>query len=359
MARRWGGFFVAKKGISSARRPAASAPVAQPSNFISRAAPGKRKRSSNSIPVRAPDPVAGLTADGAGDLYGTLEEQGYYGYGSVFELYQSGHAWMTAIPWYFGNGTDGQNPECDLIRDKAGNIYGTTAIGGTAGDGTVFELSSVDGKWSERVLYSFGSSGSDDAALPSGGLVRDKSSTLYGTTTFGGAYNGGAVYKLVRSGKNWTESLLHSFGKGSDGLYPYAGLVIDGVGNLYGTTETGGSANEGIAFELSPSGFVWTESILHSFGGTGDGSEPVAALHLDPTGALYGTTEYGGAYGYGSVFELVQSGGVWSETIVHSFAGGDGYLPLAAVIEDPAGNLYGTTFEGGAYDAGTVFEISP
>ena len=274
----------------------------------------------------------------------------------------------------FNGPGDGSQPFGDLIFDRAGNLYGTTSFGGAYTDGTVFELSpNGTGGFIYHLLYSFNPN-IGDGVNPYGALVFDNAGNLYGTTYGGGGGKYGTVFELSpQAGGVWTESIVHSFKpQQGDGRNPYAGLMIDGKGNLYGTTSQGGSGTTcgssgcGTVFELIPrGGGVWTEKILHSFdGGTIDGESPVASVVLH-TGKLYGTTQVGGSGGSvnsGTVFELAPDGsGGWTETILHSFTNGgvDGYNPDAAVVFDSAGNLYGTTNAGGANGYGTVFELSP
>jgi uncharacterized repeat protein (TIGR03803 family) len=198
------------------------------------------------------------------------------------------------------------------------------------------------------VIYSFG--GGSDGAYPEAGLLRDGAGNLYGTTQYGGVNNAGTVFKFAPDG---TESVLHSFGSTNDGANPVAALVSDKAGNLYGTTEDGGADNAGTVFELAPSG---TETVLYSFRGKNDGSHPAAGLLLK-SGRLYGTTLSGGKDGLGVVFRLAPNG---RESVLHDFAGGsDGRSPLAALIMDRSGNIYGTTSLGGADNQGTVFMIAP
>lgn len=256
---------------------------------------------------------------------------------------------------------DGAEPFAGLVFDSAGNLYGTTEGGGAAG--TVFELMpGADGNWTETVLHSFGN-GSDGAG-PQAGLVLDADGNLYGTTYYGGAYDSGIVFKLAPGPKGvWTETILHSFGKGTDGALPVvAGLVFDTAGNLYGTTEAGGVYGVGAVFRLTPGADgSWKESVLHSFNPNGkDGVYPEAGLTFDAAGNLYSTTASGGAYNYyGTVFELSpRAGGQWTEKVIYSFNGADGGYPQAGLIFDAAGNLYGTTFSGGVYSYGTVFQLA-
>jgi uncharacterized repeat protein (TIGR03803 family) len=213
----------------------------------------------------------------------------------------------------------------------------------------------------EKVLYSFGTARMD-GAYPRAGLIFDNAGNLYGTTYSGGAHNAGTVFELMRkTGGRWTERILHNFKGGADGAYPLANLIFDASGNLYGTTYAGGSNVEGTIFQLAlKAGGVWTEKVLHSFGNGKDGEHPDAGLVFDATGNLYGTTYVGGANGFGTVFELTpKARGKWAEQVLHSFSGKDGASPYASLIIDTAGNLYGTTSSGGADGFGTVFELTP
>jgi uncharacterized repeat protein (TIGR03803 family) len=325
-------------------------------------------------------PYAGLVFDAAGNLYGTTSYGGVHGVGTVFELTRTGHGNWTekVLHGFSANGTDGYNPYSGVILDSAGNLYGTTAEGGSFNAGTVFELTPTDsGGWVEEILHSFNPDGTD-GVRPFGGLFLDCQRTcspsrpfgnLYGTTRNGGAKNIGTVFELTPTqGGVWTEKILHSFASaGKDGYLPYSALVADAKGNLYGTTTFGGVHGFGTVFELIPTtGGIWTESILHSFNyGNTDGYEPYAGLIFDAAGDLYGTTSGGGAYGGGTVFALIpiNAGGEWDEKVLYSFSYNsnhtDGQSPNAGLVFDASGNLYGTTTWGGAYNHGTVFEMKP
>jgi uncharacterized repeat protein (TIGR03803 family) len=261
--------------------------------------------------------------------------------------------------------------------DSSGNLYGTTSQGGAYYAGTAFELlPTADGNWTQTVLHEFGSS-TADGILPSSGLIFDASGNLDGTTSIGGTYNTGTVFRLSpQGGGGWTETILHTFGY-KDGERPYGDVIFDAAGNLYGTTAAGGYQGQGTVFELEPAaGGGWTEKILHSFnrGHGHDGTYPTYGVIFDTAGNLYGATTYGGAYGGtnggGTVFELTRTAGGWTEKVLHSFGGMDGYQPYGGVIFDAAGNLYGTTAYGGkggekcnngvgANGCGTLFELTP
>jgi uncharacterized repeat protein (TIGR03803 family) len=316
-------------------------------------------------------PEGGLIFDTAGNLYGTTSSGSHggcnsgHGCGTVFELLpQSGGGWTATVLHYFaGNGEDGNDATGSLVMDSGGNLYGTTVLGGSREGGTVFELTPKSGRWIEKIIYSFENEG-QGGSRPYGGLILDASGNLYGTTTDGGSSSCtggcGTIFELSpQSGGNWTETVLHNFrNNGQDGRFPEASLRFDANGNLYGTTVAGGGAGDGIVFELSPqSGGKWTERVLHSFQDNGlDGYAPAAGLIFDGTGSLYGTTTYGGhsacnhGSGCGTVFKLKpKPGGGWKETVVHSFMDNatNGYYPYAGLLFDGSGNLYGTTINGG------------
>ncbi len=256
-----------------------------------------------------------------------------------------------------GGGT-GQSPLGTLVRDTAGNLYGTAYSGGTvngnctSGCGTVFQLNSAN---TLTVLHAFAGSPSD-GANPVAGLVRDLKGNLYGTTVNGGAHGAGSVFRVTATG---SEKVLYSFTGGADGGNPNAGLVY-AQGNLYGTTTNGGTSNKGTVFVLTPAG---VETVLHSFTGGVDGQSPWATLIRDADGNLYGTTIAGGASGMGTVFEVTAAG---VESVLYSFAGGaDGAQPYGSLIRGKQGDLYGTTFFGGASSSGcptgcgTMFHLAP
>jgi uncharacterized repeat protein (TIGR03803 family) len=303
-------------------------------------------------------PLGGVILDGAGNLYGTTCAGGNNQYGTVFELKRTKNGWAEFILHSFRNSPDGECPTSKLLRDSAGNLYGTTNGGGAHGNGTVFELSHKFGAaWEEKILYNFASNNYSNVVST---LVSDAAGNLYGTTQNGGSYYYyGTVFEVSpQAGGTWTGTTLHSFNHDNnvDGFYPY-GVVFDGQGNLYGTTYGGGSSNSGVAFELSPgSGGVWTENIIFNFA---IGNSASAVIY-GPSGDLYGTTGHGGT-GYGTVFELSpQAGGSWALTTLYSFAGGaDGEYPVGSLLLDSAGNLYGITTFGGTYDGGTAYKIVP
>jgi uncharacterized repeat protein (TIGR03803 family) len=276
---------------------------------------------------------AGVIRDAQGNIYGTTPTGGTYGEGSVFKIGEAGKETML---YSFKGGNDGADPYQGLMEAADGNLYGTTSGGGAAGGGIVFKLSK-SGK--ETVLYTF--KGSGDAYNPLAGVIRDARGNLYGTTQGGGTFNAGAVFQLSKSGK---ETVLYSFKGGTDGNLPDAGVMQDSKGNLYGTTLFGGAYDAGVVFKLSKTG---NETILYSFTNGTDGGYPYAGVVGDGKGNLYGTTGGGGTYGGGTVFKVTQNG---AETVLYSFGGGS--MPYAGLIRDSKGNLYGTTFYGQ-----TVFKV--
>lgn len=280
--------------------------------------------------------------------------------------------------------SDGDQPISGLIFDTAGNLYGTTPYGGHGG-GVVFQLTpGADGTWSEKALYSFcPTEPCKDGLEPGSSLTFDAAGNLYGVTRVGGNRNGycplgcGTVFELKPNvNGSWKEKVLYRFGHPApdDGIYPMGSLAFDAVGNIYGTTNQGGTAlgfPEGTVFELSPTkNGGWTERVLKNFSRDGTGGDfPAAGLTISVSGRLYGTTENGGAYtdcagnsGCGTVFELTPGKhGKWTERVIHSFNGNDGYWPISVPAVDAAGNLYVTTSRGGAggRDNGTVVELMP
>jgi uncharacterized repeat protein (TIGR03803 family) len=295
-------------------------------------------------------PYAGLVLDNQGNLYGTTVAGGAglfdcpTGCGTVFKLDTAGKE--TVLHSFGETSSDGEGPFYGyLVRDGAGNLYGTTDSGGTHGSGTIFRVSPTG----KEVFFSFNGS---DGGFPLAGLVADTAGNFYGTTYVRGdgcpPYGCGTVFKVTSAGK---ETVLHSFTGAPDGDNPFAGLVADSAGNLYGTTVTGGASGAGSVFKVEPNG---KETVLYSFTGL-DGALPFGGLVRDSAGNLYGTTQAGGANFFGTVFELDTTG---KETVLYSFTGGsDGATPYAGLVRDSAGNLYGTTSQGGMDNIGTVFEV--
>jgi uncharacterized repeat protein (TIGR03803 family) len=307
-------------------------------------------------------PRAGLVADAAGNLYGTTASGSSGGKkcggscGVVFKLTRgSGGTWGYSVIYRF-HYTDGSSPMSSLIFDSSGNLYGTTVAGGTYGMGTVFELSPSGSIWKHQVLYSFGAT-SNDLGYPEVGVVLDASGNLYGTASTGE----GGVFELKRSGNQWQETVIYK-----ENSQHFGSLVWDSAGNLYGTTSYGGTNGQGDVFELTPSsGGGWTSSVLYSFAGGADGIAPYrSGVVFDAAGNLYGTTGLGGLKsckpqaGCGTVFQLTPSMGRWTHSVLHAFNGSDGRSPEGGVVLDSAGNVYGTTQDGGHQHQGVVFKLS-
>lgn len=295
------------------------------------------------------NPYATLIADAAGNFYGTTYSGGSFnascsGCGVVFKLDATGNE----IPLYIFDGTpDGQNPVAALVADSAGDLYGTTAYGGAYGYGTVFALNAAG---TEKVLQSF--TGGADGGMPNGGLMRDKEGNLYGTTFTGGSTGLGTVFKVTAGG---VFSTIYTFADVAHGSHPNAALTMDKSGDLYGTTQYGGASNRGTVFRLTPDSGA--EAVIYSFSGMPDGAYPQSQLAFNGTD-LYGTTTEGGSSNNGVVFKLTSDG---TESIIHNFGGNpDGSYPTSGVAIDKAGNLYGTTFHGGSNGspgAGMVYKI--
>ena len=367
-------------------------------------------------------PMTGLTPDAAGNFYGTTEEGGAQGYGTVFKLSRHNGSWVLTVLYGFQGFLDGGAPLGRVVFGPGGALYGTASVRGHCDAcGLVFELrppatpcGSLTCPWVKTTLHMFMRDGVDGYG-PTGDLIFDRAGNIYGTTTSGGANNSGAVYELTPMNGSWTETILHSF-SGADGARPTTGVIFDSSGNLYGTTPIGGSSGDGVIFELSPSGSGWTETVLHSFtdmspdgshpyagltpdgvggfygtafaGGTGlcfgtpgigcgtvfqgQGSTlysfsepgltppggPMSPVTLDPQGNLYGTTSQDGANLDGNVFML--TAGQYNYASLYDFTdGNDGRTPVGNIVRDANGNLFGTTSSGGAHNAGVVWELTP
>jgi uncharacterized repeat protein (TIGR03803 family) len=296
-------------------------------------------------------PLDGFIADSSGNLYATTFYGGASSNGVVFEISASG---TETVLHTFAGGSDGQNPEGGLLLDKSGNLYGTTTAGGTYGAGTIFKITSAG---EETVLHSFG--GAKDGSAPQAGLTETSGGILVGTTTAGGAYGNGAVFTLTLNSKTqqWTEKVVYSFGKGKDGTVPVAGVTLDKLDNVYGTTSAGGAYGYGIVFELDRA--AEKEIILHNFQDGDDGAVPYAGLIADSSGNFYGAATEGGSGGGGAVFELTPANGTWTFNVIYSNPGWGISGSFRNLVMDASGNIYGTTHCDGSYDAGTVYELTP
>jgi uncharacterized repeat protein (TIGR03803 family) len=334
-------------------------------------------------------PDAGVVFDSTGNLYGTTSAGGTHGAGTVFELSPGASGWTKTILYNLPGGKGASYPE-SVTFDSAGNLYVPARQGGAYNFGLIFQLTPSATGWIEHTLHVF--TGGKDGGGPNTGLVFDASGNLYGTTANGGSktasicqtYLGcGVVFELSSSSGTWKETVLHTFTGGTDGGGP-SGVTIDSSGNLYGTAVYGGnttlstcvdelSPGCGVAFKLEPSTSGWRETVLHNFSGGTSGATPQSGMTFDASGNLYGTTVFGGTVaacpytpGCGTVFELSpNASGGWTASLLHRFTNGkDGTGPLGLFI-DSAGNVFGTTAEGGVQNCsqsggcGAVFEISP
>lgn len=321
-------------------------------------------------------PVASVSVDSHGNLYGTTYIGGsgsncFEGCGAAFKLARAGSGWVLTVLYDFVGGNDGGNPFDRLILGPDGSLYGTTSEGGGSGCqsgegcGTVFRLqppahftSHVATPWTETVLYRF-TGGNDGDSPRSADLFFDSAGNLYGTTVFGGGGNCqggcGTVYKLSRSGGNWTENIVHSFSATGDGQQPWAGVIADQGGSLYGTTAQGGADRFGTVYQLVPSGSGFVEHLLYSFQGADDGGIMYGGLIFDAAGNLFGATCCNIAGGDLTVFELTRTQGWAFSALYNSSAWGAG----GSLVRDSAGNLYGSIDEGGAYEFGEVYKLTP
>ncbi len=308
------------------------------------------------------EPLAGITFDQQGRIYGTTYAGGYQENGVVYRGVREGAGWIFTPIYTFrgpdGGGGDGSGPLARVVFGPDGLLYGTTSTGGTSGNGTVFSLQPPASAckttlcpWRETVLYNFDYSGGNPGY---GDLVFDQAGNIYGTG-FNGSTGGGIVFKLTRSGSGWTESVLWSFSAfGSEGSGPASGVIFDSAGNLYGTTSFGGAEGNGTVYELSPTPSGWTETTLYSFtssdNGTGFGS-----LIMDAHGNLFGIT--GNAPG--AAYELTPQNGSWLYKRLQTFSGGDSFGPVAPPTFDAQGNLYGPLPFGGSDQVGEIFKLTP
>jgi len=292
------------------------------------------------------EPFAAVLADESGNLYGTTAGGGLYDSGTVFRLDAANNYALSTLHAF--GGPDGASPQASLIADASGNLYGTTSRGGLYDSGTVFKLDAANG-YALTTLHDFDGS---DGSKPVAEMIADASGNLYGITSEGGPTNRGIVFKL-EAANGYALTTLHDFG-GPDGANPFAALLADASGNLFGTTRKGGTQDHsGTVFRLEAAK-GYTLTTLHGFDGTG--ANPVAAVVADASGNLYGTTSNGGPYDFGTVFKL-DAANAYARTTLHSFEGPDGAHPVAAVIADASGNLYGTTSDGGPLGLGVVFEL--
>ncbi len=300
-------------------------------------------------------PNGGVIENASGRFFGTTTAGGASGAGTVYSLWGRTE---TVLYSFAGGATDGSDPQAGLAMDGSGNLYGTTSAGGASGNGTVFELiapKTANGKWTEKLLYSFGSG--TDGAAPVGGVSFDSAGNLYGTTSAGGTGGYGTVFQL-QPGTVWKENILHDFQNAADGATPYAGLVSDASGNFYGAATDGGNNGGGTVFELSPSKTGFKFSVLTSQPGWGI-SGTFRNVMIGPSGVIYATTHCDGVNNAGTIYELTPPGGSWTYKLLYTFSGGSDGLYSISNLVLKAGRLYGTTIDGGADGAGTVYMFTP
>ena len=309
-------------------------------------------------------PVAGVVFDRGGKLYGSVLA-GHSGsnWGGVYQMRRAGTGWVFNTLYIF-DGTLQSRP----VFGPEGLLYGTSPNNLTGYPyGYLYNLRPAVNActaalcpWNFTWMYGF-LGGADGGTPRYGDLTFDQAGNMYGTGSLGGDANSdGVVFKAVNSGGNWIESAIYTFSGTPDGSHPFAGVVLDSAGNLWGTTTAGGTSGNGTVFELTPNGGGWTEHVIYSFSGSNDGGCPVGGLTFDGAGSLYGTTKCDGANGFGSVFKLSPNGGGWSYTSLYDFtAGNDGKFPYGNVTFDSSGNIFGTASFGGQHNAGTVWEITP
>jgi uncharacterized repeat protein (TIGR03803 family) len=305
-----------------------------------------------------------LDIDSAGNLYGTTVLGGHFGSGTVFQLAPVGSSWVHTVLYSFTSGADGAEPYKGVTVDKAGNLYGTAVAGGggscEGGCGVAYKLTNNGGVWTQTVLHTF--TGGSDGSGPGSRLAIDGKGNLYGMAPIGGAYGAGTIYQLhqARDG-SWRFRVIHDFTGGADGAAGSAGRMVGRSGHLFGVATAGGNYGSGAAFELTPTPTGgWNFRVIYSFQGQPDAGFPYGALLFDAANNLYGTTYYDGASDLGSVYELSPSvSGEWTEQVLYSFRGVlDGNSSISNLVFDTAGNLYGTTSEGGLGGSGTIFQLS-
>jgi uncharacterized repeat protein (TIGR03803 family) len=307
-------------------------------------------------------PDSELVRDSAGNLYGTTVLGGDFGSGTVFQVAPDG---THSLLYSFTSGADGAEPYKGVALDAEGNLYGTTVAGGggscEGGCGVTYKLTNNGGTWTQTVLHTF--TGGTDGSGPGSALTVDRRGNVYGMTPIGGAFGVGTIYQLhPKQQGGYLFRVIHQFTGGVDGLGGSPGrMIVDRQGNLYGASTVGGAFGNGVVFQLVLNGGQWDLTPLYSFKGDPDVGFPYGGLIFDRRGNLYGTTYYDGAHELGGVYQLHKgSNGVWQERVLYSFQGGtDGANSISGLVWDSQGNLYGTTSEGGARGVGVIFKLAP
>jgi uncharacterized repeat protein (TIGR03803 family) len=302
-----------------------------------------------------------LVRDSAGNLYGTSVQGGTYGGGTVFQITPAG---VHTVLYNFTGGADGGEPYKGVTLDSQGNLYGTAVTGGggscEGGCGVTFKLTNSGGVWTQSVIHTF--TGGADGSGPGSPVSLDAHGNVYGTTPTGGAYGVGVLYQLRPTSAGWKLRVVHTFSGGADGGGGSAGrLLIDASGNLFGVCTVGGVNGFGTVYEVSRDQGQWHFATLYAFKDQPDGALPYGGLVFDKAGNLYGTTYYAGANDLGTVYKLAHANGHWTESVLYSFKGGaDGASPISSLASDSAGNLYGTTSDAGASSCGcgVIFKMA-
>jgi uncharacterized repeat protein (TIGR03803 family) len=304
-----------------------------------------------------------LETDDARNIYGTTVLGGDFGSGTVFQLSPTLLGWVHTVLYSFTGGADGGEPYKGVTLDRWGNLYGTAVTGGSGncegGCGVAYKLTYSNGTWNQTVIHAF--TGGDDGSGPGARVTVDRSGNVYGMTPTGGTNGLGTIYKIHPHRGSWDLQVIHTFTGGADGSSGSAGRMILRHGRLYGAATTGGNFSSGVVFELTPTPVgEWNFRAVYSFQGQPDGSFPYGALLFAGSGKVYGTTYYGGTDGIGTVYELSpRFVGEWDERVLYSFQNGtDGNSPISNLVHDAAGNLFGTTSEGGS-GSGTLFKLAP
>lgn len=299
------------------------------------------------------EPRSFLIQDKAGNLYGTTFAGGGYGDGTVYRIAGS----TETVIYRFGSHLhDGSGPEAGLAMDSAGNLYGTTTKGGSSGYGTVFMLvRSASGTWTEKILHNF--SAEPDGSVPVAGITLDSSGNLYGTTSEGGTDGYGTVFELKKA-SSWAETIVHSFENLADGATPYAGLMPGPSGSLFGAATDGGAQGGGTVFQLTSSAGKWKFTILKSIPGWGI-SGSFRNLMFDGANTIYATTHCDGSHNSGTVYKLALINGKWLYALLYTFTGGDDGKYVFSNLALSGGKLYGTSNIGGTFGKGVIFEVTP
>ena len=299
-------------------------------------------------------------------LIGTTEFGGYSSVGTVYGLKKNKRGdWSESVVYQF-DGAAGTRPNGIALSgalNRSSRVFVTAFAGGSGNNGAIGVLQpNASGSWTLLTAYSF--VGRPDGAGPFGPVLLDKQGDAFGTTASGGVAGDGTVYRLKPNGSVYSERVLYSFKGGSDGDHPQAGLTADSQGALYGTTQYGGASDMGTVFRLTPSRGGYSERVLYSFGRNPDGAQPVGGLCRDSSGAIYGTTTVGGRHNDGTVFRLQLQGGRYSETVLWNFGTSprDGEFPEGTLLVDTSGIIYGTTGGGGPASSGSIgtfFTLKP